>query len=708
MIFSRELPTYSSGYVLTLSCVLNTAQVTSLPYLPQGSSGVKQTVSVHEISIGRAPAETSGVRGKTEDTIRADVNQIRGYMDLLDEYSLHHFIIWRGKAIRDTPEFTSLARTHQACWSTIVRCVNLLEGMMSVNVVPLAVIDGRQLGELAKFDLERVDEADLWSCITNLEQIRPLLRHRTIMPDGPSKAQLAVLTIQAAARRYLACFKYLDLERQHQAATKLQCLLRGTTSRRLVGKMLSRSRERVETTWQMLQDGLKKNWSRCRSNERVLILLPAITTSGYACDLSMSRMHWLMDPEVHVDCVVPSQPDNDVREYHSKILEMTGSSHARGRVTVLVPENVDFFNRKLPLASLLLYSPESLKRITKIVKGRHAMIISSKVGWQDKRLAVALGVPLLSAEPSVAASLQTQSGMKRVFAAADVSAAVGAHDVHDEEDLLVSLTKLIACNIEVRRWHIKMDDCQGSCGLAVLDTYSLTCMASLKREKAQLERTNGKSSEAWQHPDVQLLARAKLLKILRRCLHRVLSIYDTESYPTWTVFVKHFARIGGVIDAEAPNTRSYPSSSVFISPGGQITFLSETEELFDSFYRKVGCVQPQKCVSPIALQGASAAVSRELRSRGVIGYVSISFVVFYDQQVKASRLWAIKLQLGLSASAFSFCLFRSLTRGSRPGQDLGCYSETRGLDELNEPGWLDSFDVDIVAYGRYIIVKPIL
>jgi hypothetical protein len=43
------------------------------------------------------------------------------------------------------------------------------------------------------------------------------------------------------------------------------------------------------------------------------------------------------------------------------------------------------------------------------------LIGSTAVGWHDKKLALALGVPLLSAEPATAALRTTQSGMKRVF-----------------------------------------------------------------------------------------------------------------------------------------------------------------------------------------------------------------------------------------------------------------------------------------------------
>lgn len=653
--------------------------------------------SEHNLKMSGRSGATSGqtqagqprtpkTHNDTEETMKSDVNRIRGYMDLLDEHSLHHFVIWNGKVIRDTPEFTSLARTHQASWSSIDRCVSILEEIMTVNSVPLAIIDGKQLGELARFDLERVDEADLCSVISNFEQIKPLFRHTRIVPNGPSAAQLAAVTIQATVRRFIQRSGFLLLQSQRKGVVKLQCLARGRRSRRRVEGMLHERRRQFESRWQELQDGLRGKWATFRGSERVVILLLP-TEEGDARIPRMSCMHWLVDPSVHVVCVLAAQPDDDVFEYHRKILEMTGIHGAPGRMAVVVPENVDLFQGRLPLASTLLYSPECLQRIVRIVKGRPAVIVSGEAGWQDKRLAVALGVPLLSADPSVALLLQTQSGMKRVFAAADVSAPIGAHDVYDEEDLMVALTKLIACNLEVRRWYIKLDTCRGNRGLAVLDTSSLACMPGLKREKAQLERANGGPAGVWHHPDVQLLARARLLKTLRRCLHRVLSICRRDAYPTWEYFLGHLSRAGGVIEAEAPDRRSHPSCAVFVSPAGEITCLAETETLLDASHQQVGCVHPQECVSSNALRGAAVAVARELRERGVVGYTSVHFVVFWDEKARAPRLWATGLELGLSVSAFSYCFFRSLTKDSRPGRDFGCYDEVAsGSDDEEREG----------------------
>lgn len=610
--------------------------------------------------------------------MKSDINRIRGYMDLLDEYSLHHFVIWQGKVIRDTPEFASLMRTHHGDWSSIARCVAILEDIMTVNAVPLAVIDGKQLGELARFDMERVDEADLCSCIANLEQIRPLLRHTRFIANAPSAAQLAAVTIQAAARRFLERSGFLLLKNRRFAAVQLQRVVRGRKCRKVVAALLLHRRTEVDCKWLDLQKDLRIGWHHWRDNERVIIHLPSTATGEHGPNHQrhqIPRVHWLLDSKVNVVCVSYSPPNEDVLEYHRKILEIRGIRLVRERYSVVVPENMDLFPNHASLASLLLGSPGSLRRILQIVNGRPAIIVSDTVDWQHKRLAVALGVPLLSAEPSLSALLQTLSGMKRVFAAADVNMPIGAHDIYDEEDLIISLTKLIACNLEVRRWYIKVDDCRGNRGLAVLDTATVACMTGLKRERAQIERANGALTGVWYHPDVQLLARARVLKTLRSGLHRSVLICSKEAYPTWQCFLAHLARVGGVVEAEAPEHRNYPSTHLFLSPTGKIIFLSETEMLFDICHEKVGCTHPQSCVSPHALRGASAAIARELYERGVVGYLSLHFVVFWDNKVEAPRLWATGLELGLSESAFSFFLFRSLTKSTGAARDMGCHKE---------------------------------
>ena len=605
-------------------------------------------------------------------------------MELLDDYSMHNFVIWKGNAVRHAPEFISLARTYEPVWSSMDACVTILEEVMAMNDVPLAVIDGKKLSELAKFDQAQVDVAHLCSCIVNQEQIHSLPCPTTIK-TSESKKKKAAETIQAIARRFLMSSKISFLTHRRNAAVKLQCLARGMRSRRMVSELLVRHRRDDESKWEGLQANLKANWEKWQTTERILIVVPS-TEDDSAHNLLTSSAHWLMDLKVHVVCILPCPPDREELKYNHKILELTGNAEAPNRMTVMIPENVDLFQNHVTLASSLLYSPSCLKRIGRIIRGMPAVILSCQTGWQNKKLAVALGAPLLSTEPSIAASLQTHSGMKRVFAAADVCSPPGLHDVFDEEDVLLSLTELIACNLEVRRWHIKLDACRDNWGLAIMDTFKLPCMTELTKEKAQLERVYGSSSCIWHNPDVQLLVRARLLKTLRCCLHRTLRICCTDLCETWVHFLGYMVRVGGVIEAEAPENRSYPSASFFVSPSGHTYSLAEGEVLYDAYYTRVGCIYPQECVPRHALLGATAAISRELCSRGVQGYVSVQFTVFSDGATNSLRLWATGLELGLSRSTFSFFFFRLFTWNAQRFQGCECSEEPANVIDIDDRG----------------------
>jgi len=206
-----------------------------------------------------------------------------------------------------------------------------------------------------------------------------------------------------------------------------------------------------------------------------------------------------------------------------------------------------------------------------------------------------------------------------------------------------------------------------------LDTSMLPCMMKLRREKTELERENGGSPGIWHFVDVQLLARARILETLRRYLHRVIYIHHPDKHETWTHFLGHMGRVGGVIEAEAPDIVSHPSASVFVSPSGKIISLTEGEMLYDAGNERVGCVYPQECVPPNALRGATTEISRELYSRGVVGYVSIHFVLFWDREADSLRLWATELELGLNTLSFGFYLFRLFTWRVKRVQDLGSF-----------------------------------
>ncbi|KAG6976451.1 hypothetical protein JG688_00001375 [Phytophthora aleatoria] len=91
--------------------------------------------------------------GAEMEELGANVDKIRGYNELLDAYSLHQFLIHKGRTMRDTPEFVSFRRVAQELWGSVEEALRALETLLTQYFVPLAYVDGQRLLALAALDL---------------------------------------------------------------------------------------------------------------------------------------------------------------------------------------------------------------------------------------------------------------------------------------------------------------------------------------------------------------------------------------------------------------------------------------------------------------------------------------------------------------------------------------------------------------------------
>lgn len=91
-----------------------------------------------------------GKGGDAQDQFKEAVTKIRGYNELLDTYSLHQFIIRKGKTLTTTPEFESYKRLYSGKWGGIQRIIRKLEEFLSKFNIPMAYIDGHEVMKLAE------------------------------------------------------------------------------------------------------------------------------------------------------------------------------------------------------------------------------------------------------------------------------------------------------------------------------------------------------------------------------------------------------------------------------------------------------------------------------------------------------------------------------------------------------------------------------
>lgn len=132
------------------------------------ATSTSQSTAQPSLSKVDVNKQNSTVKKKAQDPV---TNQLRTYATLMDQYSLHNFIVWNGRALRNTPEFASFQRTYLEIWSNIITVVSLLESFLSESQVKMAVISGQAVAELAILNLPYTSKRELMNCVVNEDQV---------------------------------------------------------------------------------------------------------------------------------------------------------------------------------------------------------------------------------------------------------------------------------------------------------------------------------------------------------------------------------------------------------------------------------------------------------------------------------------------------------------------------------------------------------
>ncbi|KAH7825899.1 uncharacterized protein MONOS_3074 [Monocercomonoides exilis] len=108
------------------------------------------------------------------------------------------------------------------------------------------------------------------------------------------------------------------------------------------------------------------------------------------------------------------------------------------RLRIVVPEAAGVYGRHM------LLSPRALQTLQGYVVARRAVLYGGVVCAYDVALSAMLSVPLVAPLPSLAASVGTKSGSKRIFAAADVNAFPSIYDLFDPSLLPFAIARLVS------------------------------------------------------------------------------------------------------------------------------------------------------------------------------------------------------------------------------------------------------------------------
>lgn len=584
----------------------------------------------------------------------------RGYDELMDAYSSHLFIIRKGTTLDTTPEFISFQRTYNTLWFKILPGIRSLEQMLTTFQVPKAIADGKRLVDLIG---KKYREEDLLDCLVNKEEVRPFIRIPRIQYQGESGKLKAIIKIQSTWRMYKTQKAYKDLmDLMNNAKTIQRAFRRFLHVKNMRKQAASKFKEKMNE-WKNIQQKFKSEWPSIKKNKRIEIHISSLSIDELRRltmdkflvrqNLQLSRIFSIQDPNVEIVFVSAFEMTPEIVGYYTKILELGNIQDVGKRLTLLAPDSLSSLPIHLSTTRAILYCPRLMNTLKTMTRYKPAYIIPGVMSKDEVELSVAIRIPVLAGDPYKSSLFSTKSGSKRILNSAEVPIPIGTSDIYDEKELFATLTRLIASNLYVDMWILKIDNEFNGRGHASLDISSSKLIKNYRKIGQELME------------DTQ----EELYNYLLNILPKKIKIAMPAIYPTWKEYLKEFTRVGGVIEAcpSAPFNRMQGVKVSFcIYPDGEVKLIGAFDKLESRKYVSSGYLFPQSSLPNMNLQMLAESIGAVLMEKEIIGNISVDLVSFPDETGKSSHplFWAVDLDCGLSDTASIMTFFDFLMEGN--------------------------------------------
>ena len=396
-----------------------------------------------------------------------------------------------------------------------------------------------------------------------------------------------------------------------------------------------------QAAYDALQAKLVPLWrsiERFNNDEQTIVVVPSadVDVELTASELQAYEERFLFllfllrQPRARMVFVTGQAIHPDIVDYYLDLMPGVISSHARKRLFLLSPMEATF----RPLSRKLLERPRLLAQIRSLViDPDRAHLVPFMTTWEDRELAMRLGIPMYGADPRHA-SLGTKTEGRRLFAEAGVPHPAGREGLHTREAVIGAITELRFKHPDVSAFVLKHNEGVSGFGNVILDVSALP------------------------GPDDPLAVPATMA--LLEAIRPELPGSTARDY---------FATLqteGGVVEEmiSAPEVRS-PSVQLRITPPGDVELLSTHDQVLGGASGQVfmGSRFPADADYAAAISRHAARVGERLATRGVIGRFAIDFVVSRtpgaDWDAKA-----IELNLRKGGTTHPFLTLQFLTDGS--------------------------------------------
>ncbi|XP_032804347.2 IQ domain-containing protein H isoform X1 [Petromyzon marinus] len=666
---------------------------------PQGSSSAPLPTSRRGQRLARARTQEP-----SREPAPAEPSQLQPTTPASEQW--HRLVLRDGRVDQTAGDFSEFQKLHRTAWGPISSTLRGMEGLLanaanaaaastpslSSSFPPplpasraglVAVLRGERVAQVAQ-ELElglqrrRVTERDLLFAAENPDSLLPLLGRRFRSPGGHDRA---ATRIQASWRAFLARRHFERHRRRRWAAGVVAVAWMLRVQRGRVRRSLAQRRQAQLENFRTRAQYLAENWKRIQSSRRTIIHIPSLGYSKHLRrrlkhfdvlqNLQMGRLCDIKDPNVDVIYVSPVPLSDEVLHYYERLLGLSASGgDGTGRYTIIVPDAVVRFPQlPLSLASLLEYSPGTLRRIRALVSGREAYVVPGGAGEADLAVADELGLPALAPEPTVARLCGSKSEARRIFSSAGVATPPGEEHIRSMPQLVESLSRLVAAHAGVRCWLLKTEEGPGGRGTA-----SCPVAQHLPCHRWVLSESRRYGSEQWRHRWAQDAAVARIAQELPELLETHCVLASNDLYPDWASFIQAFLCHGGVIEACPPgDSLTCLTVDLLLEPSGDVAVQAWGDQLggrpVTPALRCWGSSLPQSSVEPGALHELVRRVAQACCGHGFVGHLSVDFVTFIDPESLQQQVWALDLDVGYSDQLAMTRLMEFVTGGGLDWRD---------------------------------------
>ena len=343
----------------------------------------------------------------------------------------------------------------------------------------------------------------------------------------------------------------------------------------------------------------------------------------------------LRQPRTRLIYVTSQQLDPTVVDYYLALLPGVPTSHARSRLVMLHCND----RSDQPLSKKILARPRLMERIRREVRQDRAHMVCFNSSPLERTLAVRLGLPLNSVDPSLN-DLGTKSGCREVFRAAGVELPFGFERLHSPEEIAEGLAEIKRHDPEARRAVVKLN-----------------------------EGFSGEGNALFYYEDIDAKAGPQALK--NQILDRLKDLRFEAPMETWPSFGEKYQEMGGVVEAFVEGEEKMsPSAQCRVNAIGEPQVISTHDQVLGGASGQVflGCTFPAADAYRMDIQRSGSAVAAELARRGVIGRFAVDYVSV-RQPDGSWKHSAIEVNLRKGGTTHPFLTLKFLTAGQYNMED---------------------------------------